>query len=121
MVLRLVKCLGASNGATIDIGLARSIKRDDGIQVGFPLGILHYIGRRLVMKQPGNGLWSGRAARRTGLRELDLSLELRDLGGARPAMRGATAAENRRADEDGHTSMPSCSTRQTSLTESSAC
>jgi hypothetical protein len=53
MVLRLIKCLGASN---VEICLARSVERDGGVQVGFPFGILHCIGRRLVMKQPHNGL-----------------------------------------------------------------
>ena len=121
MALRLVKCLGASNGATIEICLARSVERDGGVQVGFPLGILHCIARRLVMKQPDNGLWSGRAARRTGCRELDLSLELYDLPGARPAMRGPAAAEHGRDEEDAHIGTPPRLTRQTPPAESSAC
>ena len=121
MVLRLVKCLGASNGATIEICLARSVERDRGVQVGFLFGILNHIGRRLVMKQPRDGLWSGRTARRTGRRELDLSLELCDLPGARPAMRGSAEAERGRGDKDAHISTPPRPTRQTAPAESSGC
>jgi hypothetical protein len=51
MVLRFVKCLGAGDGATIDIGLTRSVERRGGVRIGFALGVLRYIGRRLVMKQ----------------------------------------------------------------------
>jgi hypothetical protein len=121
MVLRFVKRLGASNGATTEICLARSVEHNGGVQVGFPFGILNHIGRRLVMKQPRNGLWSGRTARRTGCRELDLSLELCDLPGARPAMRGSAEAKRGRGDKDAHISTPPRLTRQTAPAESSAC
>jgi hypothetical protein len=56
MVLRFVKRLGASNGPTIEICLARSVEHDRGVQVSFPFSILNFIGRRLVMKQPRDGL-----------------------------------------------------------------
>jgi hypothetical protein len=121
MVLRFVKRLGASNGATIEICLPRSVGHDGGVQVCFPFGILNHIGRRLVMKQPRNGLWSGRTACRTGCRELDLSLELCDLPGARPATRGSAEAERGRGDKDAHISTPPRLTRQTAPAESSAC
>ena len=109
MVLRFVKCLGAGDGATIDIGLARSVERRGGVRIGFALGVLHCIGRRLVMKQPPNRLWSGGAALRARCRVPDLSLELRDLHGARAAMRSAAPAEHGstgRGDEEAHISAP---------------
>ena len=52
MMLRFVKCLGAGDGATVDIGLARSVARRGGVRIGFALGVLHCIGRQLVMEQP---------------------------------------------------------------------
>ena len=79
MVLRFVKCLGTGDRATIDIGLTRSVERRGSVQIGLALGILHSIGRRLMMKQPLNGLWGGGAALRAECRVPDLSLELRDL------------------------------------------
>ena len=39
MVLGFVKCLGAGDGATIDIGLARSVERRGGVRIGFALGV----------------------------------------------------------------------------------
>ena len=78
MVLGFVKCLGAGDRATIDIGLTRSVERRGSVRIGLALGILHSIGRRLMMKQPPNGLWGGGAALRAGSSVLDLSLELGD-------------------------------------------
>ena len=109
MVLGFVKCLGAGDRATIDIGLTRSVERRGGVRIGFALGVLHCIGRRLMMKQPHNGLWGGGAALRAGSSVLDLSLELRDLQGARAAMRSAAAAEHAgpgRGDEEAYISAP---------------
>jgi hypothetical protein len=102
MVLGFVKRLGAGNGATIEICLVCSVEHVGGVQVCFPFGILNHIGRRLMMKQPRNGLWSGQTARRAERRKLDLSLELCDLPGARPAMRGSAEAERGRGDKDAH-------------------
>ena len=92
MVLGFVKCLSAGDGATIDIGLARSVERRGGVRIGFALGVLDCIGRRLVMKQPHNRLWGGGAALQAGSSVLDLSLELGDLQGAWAAMRSAADA-----------------------------
>ena len=39
MVLRFVKCLGTGGGATICIGLARSVERRGGVRIGFALGV----------------------------------------------------------------------------------
>ena len=58
MVLGFIKCLGAGDRATFDIGLTRSVERRGSVQIGLALGILHSIGRRLMMKQPPNGLWA---------------------------------------------------------------
>ena len=52
MVLGFIKCLGAGDRATFDIGLTRSVERRGSVQIGLALGILHSIGRRLMMKQP---------------------------------------------------------------------
>ena len=71
MMLRFVKCLGAGDGATIDIGLTRSVERRGGVRIGFALGVLRYIGRRLVMKQSPKRLWSGGAGLRVGCRVPD--------------------------------------------------
>jgi hypothetical protein len=51
MVLGFIKCLGAGDRPTFDIGLTRSVGRRGGLA----LGVLHSIGRRLMMKQPPNG------------------------------------------------------------------
>ena len=58
--------LGAEDRATIDIGLMRSVERRGGVRIGLALGVLHSIRRRLMMKQPPNGLWGVGSALRAG-------------------------------------------------------
>jgi hypothetical protein len=94
VVLGFVKCLGASDGVTIDIGLAHSVEGRGGGLTGLALGVLDYIGRRLVVKLPRDGLWSSWAALRARCCVPDLSLKLCDLHGARPAVRGTAAPEH---------------------------
>jgi len=109
MVLGFIKCLGAGDRATFDIGLTRSVERRGSVRIGLALGVLHSIGRRLMMKQPPNGLWGGGAALQAGCSVLDLSLELRDVQGARAAMRSTAAAEHAgtgRGDDKAHISAP---------------
>ena len=109
MVLGLIKCLDAGDRATFDIGLTRLVERRGSVRICFALGVLHSIGRRLMMKQPPNGLWGGGAALRAGSRVPDLSLELRDLHGARAAIRSVAAAEHAgtgRGDDKAHISAP---------------
>ena len=109
MALGIIKCLGAGDRATFDIGLTRSVECRGGVRIGLALGILHSIGRWLMMKQPLNGLWCGGAALRAGSRVPDLSLELRDLKVARAATRRAAPAEHGgtdRGDEEAHISAP---------------
>jgi hypothetical protein len=109
MALGIIKCLGAGDRATFDIGLTRSVECRGSVQIGLGLGILHSIGRWLMMKQPLNGLWCGGAALRAGSRVPDLSLELRDLKVARAATRRAVPAEHGgtdRGDEEAHISAP---------------
>ena len=109
MVLGFIKCLGAGDRATFDIGLTRSVERRGSVPIGLAFGILHSIGRRLMMKQPPNGLWGGGAALQAGCSVLDLSLELRDVQGARAAMRSTAAAEHAgtgRGDDKAHISAP---------------
>jgi hypothetical protein len=109
MVLGFIKCLGAGDRATFDIGLTRSVERRGSVRIGLALGVLHSIGRRLMMKQPLNGLWGGGAALRAGSRVPDLSLELRDLKVARAATRSAAPAEHggtRHGDEEAYISAP---------------
>ena len=109
MALGIIKCLGAGDRATFDIGLTRSVERRGSVRIGLALGVLHSIGRRLMMKQPLNGLWGGGAALRAGSRVPDLSLELRDLKVARAATRSAAPAEHGgtgRGDEEAYISAP---------------
>ena len=56
MVLGFIKCLDAGDRATFDIGVTRSVERRGSVRIGLAHGALHFIGRRLVMKQPLNGL-----------------------------------------------------------------
>jgi hypothetical protein len=52
MVLGFVKCLGAGDRATTDIGLTRSVERRGSVRIGLALGVLHGIGRRLMISSP---------------------------------------------------------------------
>jgi len=94
MVLGFIKCLEAGDRATCEIGLTRLVERRGSVRICFALGVLHSIGRRLMMKQPPNGLCGGGTAFRAGSGVRDLSFELRDLQGARAAMRSAAAAKH---------------------------
>jgi hypothetical protein len=94
MVLGFIKCLEAGDRATCEIDLTRLVERRGSVRICFALGDLHSIGRRLMMKQPPNGLRGGGTGFRVGSRVRDLSFELRDLQGARAAMRSAAAAKH---------------------------
>ena len=59
MVLGFIKCLEAGDRATCEIGLTRLVERRGSVRISFALGVLHSIGRRLMMKQPPNGLCGG--------------------------------------------------------------
>src|SRR5580704_12700615 len=110
MVLGFVKCLGAGDRATIYIGPTRSVERRRSVRIGLALSVLHSIARRLMMKQPPNGLWGRGAALRAGSSVPDLLLELCDLQGARAAIRSAAAVKHAgtgRGDEEAHISAPS--------------
>lgn len=104
-----VEGLGACAGIAIGIGLSRALEYSVGVRVGLSLGALHCARRRLVMKQPLDGLWSGRAAPRVGRRAPDLLLELRDLHRAWPAMSSTAGAEqggSGRGDEEANIGGP---------------
>ena len=81
-----VEGLATRDGVTIGIGLSRALECSVSVGVGLSLGVLDCAGRRLVMKQPLDGLWSGRAVPRAGRCVPDPLLELRDLHRAWPAM-----------------------------------
>ena len=103
MVFCFVEGLATRDGVTIGIGLSRALECSVSVRVGLSLGVLHCAGRRLVMKQPVDGLWSGRAVPRAGRCVPDPLLELRDLHRAWPAMGSAAGAEQRgagRGDEE---------------------
>jgi hypothetical protein len=51
MVLRFVKCLGAGDGATIGIGLTRSVERRGGVRIGFALGVLRCCPSSEILRQ----------------------------------------------------------------------
>ena len=90
-----VEGLATRDGVTIGIGLSRALECSVSVSVGVgpSLGVLDCAGRRLVMKQPLDGLWSGRAVPRAGRCVPDPLLELRDLHRAWPAMGSAAGAE----------------------------
>jgi len=93
VALCVVESPAARVGATVGIGLSRALECRAGVRDGLSLGTLHRAGRRLVMKQPVDGLWSGGAAPGARRRVLDLQLEPRDLPRAWPAIGSAAAAE----------------------------
>jgi hypothetical protein len=109
MVFRFIEGLHARDGATIGVGLSRSVERRDGVRVGGALGVLHYLRRRLVMKLRRNGLWSGWAALPYGRRVTNLAIKLRDLLRAWAAMSGAATADDgdtRRDDQQADVGGP---------------
>jgi hypothetical protein len=85
-VFCFVEGLATRDGVTIGIGLSRALECSVSVGVGLSLGVLDCAGRRLVMKQPLDGLWSGRAVPGAGRCVPDPLLELRDLRRAWPAM-----------------------------------
>jgi hypothetical protein len=93
MVFRFIEGLHARDGATIGVGLSRSIERRDGVRAGGALGVLHCLRRGLVMKLHRNGLWSGWAPLPHGRHVTNLAIKLGDLLRAWPAMSGAATAD----------------------------
>ena len=108
MVPRFVKCLGAGDGATFDIGLARSVERRGGFRIGFALGVSLY--RASAGDEAAPQRTVGRWGRPPGwVSRAGFLAGVGDLHGARAAIRSAAAAEHAgtgRGDEEAHMSAP---------------
>ena len=66
MALCFVEGLGARGGVIVGIGLSRALQCGGGIRIGLALGVVHGLGRRLVMQLRRDGLGGGWTAFRAG-------------------------------------------------------